>query len=111
MLHLQIPSEGLSTHRKRIPIFIQINQKNFADLRLPRESFFQFSYADASIEKACQPSHKGQPAGHFQSYSMITLDVWFIAPFTEQNRGDIMTQLSSLHLYKDRGDTPQAAAL
>lgn len=30
-------------------------------------------------------------------YPMISLDGWFVAPFTEASRSDIMTQLSALH--------------
>ena len=30
-------------------------------------------------------------------FPLISLKGWFIAPFTEQSRNDIMTQLSSLH--------------
>ena len=30
-------------------------------------------------------------------FPLVSLDGWFIAPFTEQSRNDIMTQLSSLH--------------
>lgn len=30
-------------------------------------------------------------------FPMVSLNGWFVAPFTEQSRSDIMTQLSSLH--------------
>ncbi len=48
-------------------------------------------------------------------FPMISLDGWFIAPFTEQSRDDIMTQLSSLHntyvLLSDHADTAQIKEL
>lgn len=42
-------------------------------------------------------------------FPLISLDGWFIAPFTEKSRDDIMTQLSSLHntyvFLSDNADT------